>query len=308
MGVRFAPLVTAIIPAYNAQNHLGDAIRSVLDQTYRNTECLVIDDGSTDRTADVVAMFGRAVRYIRKPNGGVASARNRGVAEAVGSLVAFLDADDVWVPEKLELQVALLGRRPDVGLIYSGLFVVDERLRRVRELVTHSPEEAVQNALLLQSSTLTSQTAVMPIDVFRDVGGFDERLSTSADTDLACRIALRYPIDRIGKPLLLYRQHGGQMHLDVRAMEHDMLLIYEKIFRDRDLAPAIARLRSRCYATLYAILAATSLRRSDHLRAGRYLSKSLRHNPLPAGRLLVRSMKRGVEQGSSDRGHLRTTR
>src|SRR5687767_7087291 len=99
------PLVSAIVPAFNAQAHIGEAVESILAQTYQSVECLVIDDGSTDGTSSVVDGFGSHVRLIQQINAGVAAARNRGVREAKGRFVAFLDADDVWLPDKLARQV-----------------------------------------------------------------------------------------------------------------------------------------------------------------------------------------------------------
>ena len=111
------PLISAVIPVYNGEAFVADAIRSVLAQTYPRVECVVVDDGSHDRTAEVIRSFGDVVRYLWKPTGGVASARNAGVSAARGEYVAFVDADDTWLPEKLDRQMGLLRERPDCGLI-----------------------------------------------------------------------------------------------------------------------------------------------------------------------------------------------
>ena len=115
------PLVSVVIPAYNCERYLGRAIRSVLAQTYPRIECIVVDDGSTDGTAEVIDRFGSAVRAIRQENGGAAAARNAGIRTATGRYIAFLDADDYWLRNKLELQIHILEKNPDLVLISTGL-------------------------------------------------------------------------------------------------------------------------------------------------------------------------------------------
>ena len=111
------PLVSVIIPTYNSSQYIKEAIDSVLAQTYKNFEIIVIDDGSTDNTKEVLAPYLSVIKYIYKNNGGPASARNRGIKEANGEFVAFLDADDVWKPDRLARGVDILDQRPEVGLI-----------------------------------------------------------------------------------------------------------------------------------------------------------------------------------------------
>lgn len=112
------PLVSVIIPVYNGQQYLAEAIRSALGQTYPHVEIIVIDDGSTDRSAEVAREFGSAVRYHFFAHAGLGAARNRGVELARGSLFAFLDADDLWVDEKLKLQIAVLFGQPDLDMVF----------------------------------------------------------------------------------------------------------------------------------------------------------------------------------------------
>ncbi len=118
-------LVSVVIPTYNRALHLGAAIESALGQTYRPLEVIVVDDGSTDGTADVVATFGSDVRYLHQPNGGVAAARNLGLRHARGEFIAFLDSDDRWQPWKLAAQVELLRKRPDIGMVWTDMTAVD---------------------------------------------------------------------------------------------------------------------------------------------------------------------------------------
>lgn len=288
------PLVSAIIPVYNGEAFVAEAISSVLEQTYPAVECLVIDDGSTDNTAAVIREFGDRVRYIHKPNGGVASARNLGAASARGRYIAFLDADDIWLPFKLERQMKLLVSRPDLGLTYSGVTMVDEKLRKLGEVMPPAPDVALRNSLLLELPVMMiSMTAVLPLEAFRAVNGFDERLSTSADTYFACRLAREFPVECIEEPLALYRQHGAQMHLNARAMEHDMLFILEEMFEKGGLPDELMKLRSRAYANLHMTLAAAAFHSGSRGRFLSYLMKAMSYHPPRAASLLWQRIRRG---------------
>ena len=261
------PLVTAIIPAFNAERFVVDAVSSVLAQSYPSLECVVVNDGSTDRTSELVRSFGPKVRLVEQPNRGVASARNQGIAEAAGDLVAFLDADDIWAPDKIARQVEVQ-LTTGAALIYTGLTFVDEDLTPLHDLQAPPPLEAIRNSLLLQARSISvAQTALVTRAAIEGIGGFDETLSTSADTDVALRIATRWPVERVADPLALYRQHPNQMHHDIAAMERDMKLVYHRLFSDPATPPEILRLRSRAYAELDATVAAARWAQGDRLRS-----------------------------------------
>jgi glycosyltransferase involved in cell wall biosynthesis len=273
-------MVSVVIPVYNGAPYIADAIDSVLGQTYRPLECLVVDDGSTDRTAEIVERFGPPVRCLRKGNGGVASARNFGAAEAHGRYVAFLDAADVWRPDKLRKQMELLDAT-GAALVYSGADVVDRHLRPIATVAPVPPDVALRNTLLMEQPImmLTSSTALMPLEVFRAVGGFDERLTTSADSDLACRIAARYPVAPVAESLAQYRQHDAQMHRNPRALEHDRLIVFGKFFGTGMLPVSVERLRRRAYANCYVTLAAAYLNIGQRRDGVRCALTALRHHP-----------------------------
>src|SRR2546425_10651809 len=117
--------VSVVIPVYNGEQYLADAIQSVRDQTYQNVEVIVVDDGSTDESADVAKKFGEAIRYVHQSNGGVGKARNTGIAAARGAYLAFLDQDDLWLPDKLAVQVAYLDSHPEMGAVYCQCQVME---------------------------------------------------------------------------------------------------------------------------------------------------------------------------------------
>ncbi|MDQ3280427.1 MAG: glycosyltransferase [Acidobacteriota bacterium] len=281
-----SPLVSVVIPVYNGERFVAQAIDSVLAQTMTNHEVVVVNDGSTDGTAGLLASYGDRIRVHHQKNGGVASARNAGVRAARSGFIAFLDADDVWLPEKLERQMPLLGD-DDVALVYSGIQVVDAELRPMFVARSPDPADVLRNTLDVQPPPVPlTMTGVVRRSAFDAIGGFDERLSTSADADFVCRIAVRYKLARVDEPLALYRQHSAQMHLNVAAMERDMTLLHAKFFSD-PAAAAYARHRTRAAASLQFALALGYASQNQRGAAVRHALGSLRAHPLRFIRLLV---------------------
>jgi len=285
------PLVSVVIPARDAEAYIADAIVSVLRQTYEPVECIVVDDGSTDDTSTIVQQH-YGVLYLRQENRGVVAARHAGVRVSRGPFIAFLDADDVWVEHKLVVQMALFLTNPGLGMVYSGVETVDPSLRRIREYECASPADAVANALLLRQPYLFATTMVVSRAAFDEVGGFDARLTTSADTDLACRIAAHFPIDCVFEPLVRYRQHEGQMHRNLAAFERDMRVIHEKFFGGVRKRCGVSRRQAA--ASLHVALALANLSHGARSAALGQLFAALRQSPARAGRMLLESAARRV--------------
>jgi glycosyltransferase involved in cell wall biosynthesis len=150
-----APLITVVIGAYNAERYLGEAIESVLAQTYRNLELIVVDDGSTDRTGEIAASYGDPVRCIRQENGGMAASRNRAIPEARGDYLAFLDADDRFPPEKLEQQLAAFEADAELDVVYGHVteFLspdLDEDARALLRAPEHDVPWPTPNLMLVK--------------------------------------------------------------------------------------------------------------------------------------------------------------
>jgi len=221
---RADPKVSVIIPSYNSAQFLPDAIESVLAQTYRNTEVIVVNDGSTDSTRQVVNGYGNLITYIEQPNGGAANARNAGLSSSLGEYIAFLDADDIWLPHKLEKQMATFSLYPDVALVYSQMINFDE--------VSHEeslpwPETVhsgkIFDELLVKSFILLS-SVVLKASVIKEVGGFDEDLITAEDTNLYLRIGRKFEIAGQNEVLVRRRMHGGNLServdIDIGTLEN----------------------------------------------------------------------------------------
>lgn len=214
------PAVTAILPTYNRAHLLGRALRSALSQTYGDFELLVVDDGSTDDTMDAVRRCADSrVRYLRQPrNAGVSAARNRGMREARADLIAFLDSDDEWLPEKLALQVRRFEGLPErVGLLYGSVVNRDDE---GREWTTVPASRGSLYRELLLSNVIHGTSGVMiRRSVVAAVGFFDEQIPAIEDYDYWVRLARFFDIDFVEAPLIRYHDpHAGvRKSLDVPA-------------------------------------------------------------------------------------------
>jgi len=289
-----SPRVSVIICNYNYGGYLSDAIGSVLRQTYENVECILVDDGSTDDSRQALRPFLGKVQVIFQPNRGLSAARNRGMRAARGELVAFLDADDMWHPRKLERQVALL-ESSDAGMVFSEVRYIDERGGALGMTECGSGRDVLEEMVLMGRPGVPAagSCAVIRRSVFTAVGEFDETLSTSADWDMWRRIACRYGVERVREPLALCREHDRALHHDVESLERDMTRALQSTFIDPS-ARSVHPLRSQCYGHFYIDLARKYWHAHKPAQALRCLSagvtawpRGITHVvPLPLRRLL----------------------
>lgn len=271
--------MSVVIPVYNGERYLRDAITSVLDQSYESVQCVVVDDGSSDASGEIARSFGPAVDCVTQHNQGVSAARNAGIDAGRGDLVAFLDADDVWERNKLELQVPEIVDRPDVGMVYSGFRVVDRQLRPRYEILPSPFDRRLLGAALMNGYGFGfSFTAVVERRVIDRCGPFDTRLSTSADLDYMLRVARLTDVIGVGAALALYRIHGrSQMHNDMALLEHDHRLILDSVFPASDAQ--LATLRNRGIANRHLHLLGGAVLERDLHDVRRHLGIALRAAP-----------------------------
>ena len=221
--------ISVIIPAYNAEKYIAEALDSVLAQTYPIHEIIVIDDGSTDKTAEVVHRYINSrtrelanplnLKYFYQENRGPAAARNSGIREATGEYIAFLDADDTWMPEKLARQIEKFNESPDAGLVHAKRIRIDESGAEQETRKRHIPEGFIFDSLLRDNFICCSSTLVKK-QCFDDVGLFDEHreIAKSEDYDMWLRIARQYQIGYVDLPLIKYRVNpSGYCRSDLRA-------------------------------------------------------------------------------------------
>jgi glycosyltransferase involved in cell wall biosynthesis len=218
---QISPLISCIVPVFNGERYLREAIDSIFAQTYGTLEILVADDGSTDGTPGIVAGFGNRLRYLRQDNQGPAAARNLGLGAASGELVAFLDADDLWHPEKLERQMARFQARPELGycVTYSQNFWIPELRAEAEKYRDHRVAQPVPGYV---TQTLLARRAV-----FDSVGPFNTALAHGDSTEWFLRAAARGATMEILPDVLTYRRlHGeNRSRLEASASREEFLQI-----------------------------------------------------------------------------------
>jgi len=205
VAIRGNPLVSVIIPTYNRGWILKEAIESVLNQDYDAFELIVVNDGSTDNTRDILAAYDN-ITVLDQPNQGVSAARNKGAAHARGSFIAFLDSDDVWLPRKLAVQVDFFQQNP-TALVCQTQETWVRKGRRVNPGKRHQKQSGMFFQRSLALCLVSPSAAMIKKFLFNEIGGFDESLVACEDYDLWLRINAHHPIYLIDQPLIVKR--GG---------------------------------------------------------------------------------------------------
>jgi glycosyltransferase involved in cell wall biosynthesis len=274
--------VSVILPVYNGAKTIRETIDCALRQSFADFELIVVDDGSHDSTLAIVGEFRDPRLKVRTyPNAGLAASRNRGVHLSRGELLAFLDADDIWLPEKLEAQVAALDEHPDAALAYVWTDYIDEEGRLIHRGQRPSHTGWVRDALLLTDFIETGSNPVVRRRTLLQCGGFDESLQAAEDWDLWLRLATRHPFVVVKRPLVLYRIHQAAMSsADVLRQERSSLAVIERAFHSSE---APQHLRRLSVANLYLYLTTRALTpplRRESARIGlRFLRSAVRLRP-----------------------------
>jgi glycosyltransferase involved in cell wall biosynthesis len=278
-----SPLITVIIPTYNSANFVLEAVQSVLDQTYRRFEVIVVDDGSTDDTGVVLHRFRNLIRYLYQENQGPSAARNAGIRAARGEYICFLDADDLWVPEKLELQLKFLEEYPRVGLVFSDevdLSVQESahasilgRKQFYSDLVHQRPLQSAFSKLLVENFVLTS-TVMARKTCFAEAGLFDESLRVVEDRDLWLRIAAYVPIGCLPLMVGKRREHENNISTNSELNLRSRIKVWNKArYRFPTFTPA--QVLNALFADAHLELAHILLDKDERKEARDSLTKSL---------------------------------
>jgi glycosyltransferase involved in cell wall biosynthesis len=298
--------VSVIIPNYNYGRFLREAIDSALGQTHPPHEVIVIDDGSTDESREILESYGMRIRVHYQQNEGVGAARNKGAEMATGEVLAFLDADDLWAPAKIEKQLADLESKPNVGLVHCGLQYIDENGRQGDEYLVGREGEVAEDLLRFEPVISgPGGTSLIPRSVFLGVGGYDTNkdLHPSEDWELSYRIATKYRFAFVPEPLLFYRQHGSGGHTNIPRMERAMLIAYGKAFAD--CSEDIRRIRRECYGNFYMVLAGSYFHSGNVIKSITSVIRGLVYHPANISRLLgfpFRAARRVLRPDSNNIG------
>jgi glycosyltransferase involved in cell wall biosynthesis len=252
------PLISAVIPAHDARRFIDDALESVLAQTYPSVECVVVDDGSTDGTLEHVRAFGRGVRIVGQENAGPGAARNRGARESSGELLAFLDADDRWLPTRLEKQMEALRDAPALCAVVCATEVVTATFEPLG-VIRQSPGLTVEDMLTWRSGVAsTGSNLLITRECFETVGGFDEESFGSEDWLMSFQLVARAVMTAIDEPLVQYRVHESNLSSSAARLEREMLAAYAKAFAEES-CPEVSGLRRKAYGNLHRVLAGSYL-------------------------------------------------
>lgn len=273
-------LVSVLIPNYNYAQYIEKAVESVERQTYRNFEIIVVNNGSTDNSLEVLRALGNRITLVDQKNLGQSGSRNSGLKHARGEFIAFLDADDTWEPTKLEKQVALF-RDQEVGLVYTGLKRVNSQGETISVQLPLHRGRILENFIKSPGAAVVGgeSTAVIRKIALDQAGEFDPRLSVGSGWDMWRRIAAQWKIESVNEPLANYLQHNSNLSKNMKIYEFDTLLKLEKLFSD-SASTSYSQWRSYSYAThLYALAGAFHQNRS-YLKAIEYCLRSLAYHPL----------------------------
>lgn len=258
------PLVSVILPTYNCANFLPASIGSILSQTYHSYEIIVIDDGSTDNTKEVLVPFIQRITYINlEQNKGLPAARNVGIRSAQGKYIAFIDADDLWMPEKLQTDIEYFGKYQDAGMVYSLHTNIDaEGCVLDGALKKRLPAGNIFNQLFSEQNFIIASSVIVRKEVFETTGLFDEQLFNCQDWDMWLRIAFYFKVAGINKPLVKYRHNPHSL-----SKNRDSVLKYQKLVIDKTYNTFKAKGNGLCEKAYKKRLA------SHYAKAGRYYLK-----------------------------------
>jgi glycosyltransferase involved in cell wall biosynthesis len=238
------PKISVIIPTYNRADYICETIDSVLNQTYKDFELIVVDDGSTDDTKKKLEKYGSKIKLIEQPNSERAVARNNGVKNSTGEYIAFLDSDDIWIEDKLEKQVKVLDENNDYILVYGQCHRIDDNSNKIkiakRQLEGHSGEIFEK---LLMRNLVVSPTPVIRREYFEKTDGFQTRYIPYEDWEFWVRFSLLGKFYYIDEPLSYYRIHPGQSVQTAAAKKIDEVttLLLEDSYKLKDTPKTLKR-------------------------------------------------------------------
>lgn len=250
-------LVSVVIPVYNVEKYIEETVSSVLNQTHKNIELIIVNDGSNDNTFVQLTQLKEKdsrIAVINKPNSGVCDSRNRGLEKANGKFITFLDADDVWEPNFIEDCLNVFYFDDNIKAVYCKTQLINEKSEKLDKFIEAKTIESSSHVLKWEKGYVASMGATIYYkEIVESAGKFNPRLSTAADQDFHLRIASITPIVGLNKTLFYYRVHKNNMHSNISVMEKDHLLVFQNA-KKLNLYPSFW-FKQKCFSNLYLILA-----------------------------------------------------
>lgn len=285
-------LVSVVIATYNMGDYIESAIDSILKQSYQNFELIVVDDGSVDDTEQRMAAYGgnAKIKYIKQENQGQPKAKNRGLKETTGAYVAFCDADDLWEPSKLELQMACFDHDPDIGVVYSEVSYIDGDGAPIKKDQPYVRYSGFVTEQLILKNFIPFGTALVKKKCFETHGCFDEKLPMGIDWDLWLRFSLAYKFYYLNEATYIYRIWPGQMSSNYRGRYKNAFLIMNK-FISNNPGSINKKVINNAWADTYTSRALAIMKAENLVREPfQDLLKAIQYDPLffPAWKGLVK--------------------
>lgn len=278
------PLISCIIPTFNRSQKLENAVRSILNQTYRNIEILVIDDQSVDNTKQVVSNLSgkdKRIKYLYNPEKGSNQARNWGIKNAQGQFIALLDDDDIWIETKLEEQYGKFVSNPDAGLVFCTFARSKNNGKTQKKhpsfFFSNNPEK-IRNKLL-KHNFITTSAILVKKEVFDNIGDFDTNFSSFQDWELLTRIALKYPLVYLKELLVLQYESPDSITRNKKGRLLSNIKHLKKFYKEYQAKPKI--LSTRCYH-----IGISCIKQKRRLFANLFFAKSIKQNPLNINALI----------------------
>jgi glycosyltransferase involved in cell wall biosynthesis len=251
------PLISVVIPVYGVEKYIEETIRSVMAQTYSNWEIIAVSDGSTDNSEAVILKLQEEesrIQYFWKENSGVSDTRNYGIARSKGEYIAFLDADDTWIENKLELQVKTFKENPSIGWCFGDAWLADENM--VRNEYRRGYDDNLLESILIWEKDIVPgpcSNIIVRKECFENGIAYDINLTSGADQDMTIQLASKYEGKHIEHPVWVYRVLPNSMSSSVLVTEKDHSYVYikakkNKLFKNRAF-------EKECFGNLYLMIA-----------------------------------------------------
>ncbi len=272
------PEISVIIPTYNRALILEETIQSVLRQTYKELELIIIDDGSTDNTRQLIErLTDKRIIYLYQENRGLPTARNKGIENAKGKYIAFLDSDDIWLPTKIEKQLGVFKKSKfNPGVVYCGVEYIDENGKEIREKKLPAYRGNIFLYLLGARRNVVlgaGSTILVRRECFKECGLLDESLPYRVDLELLIRISQKFSFDYVSEPLVKIRIHNKRISFNLDTIIKGREMLFDKIYND-------LRQHRRILAKYYYQAGMLYIRKGDKHKGREYMIKSFKAFPL----------------------------
>ena len=278
--------VSVIIPTYNQSTLLSEAIKSVLSQTFTDYELIIIDDESTDNTKEIVADYQKdtdKIRYVFQKNGGPSAARNTGIKKSNGEYIAFLDHDDLWLPDKLMKQVKFLDNNMNYAMVFADVYEFNGNIiteeKKLREIDRRHMSGYILKYLILRCF-IPSPSVMIRKSIVKEIGYFDTRFLFSQDWDYYIRVARKHEIGFLDEVLVGYRRHSGNITNNLELHIKERHRIVDSAFDRKIMPQSLSKYKRLSHGFICFEHGEEYVIRGSHAKARPAIIKSLYYNPL----------------------------